>query len=694
MTEPFSHDQDERERPVMTHGDSAVASLSGEPANATTAPKSWHPGQIRSLLRVGSRFPIWAWLRVAARFRIRSGVLLGFFALIVYLAAWLPTVMRSFVFQPQIPQLDQRSMDPNFFTWAFRWWPYAIQHGLNPLHPTLIGAPKGFDLAWITSVPPLALLAWPVTAHYGSVVSFNLLASIALPLSAWAAFLLCRRLTGRFLPALAGGAIFGFSAYQADHNAAGQVDLTFSLLLPLIAYLIVVWWQNGLNRWVFTGLLALAFVLQFYLFLETFAELTGVLVLALLAGYALAGHDNRASVLRLGRLVGVAYLICMVFAGPYLVYALTHIPKAFQRYPDVGNLDLASLVEQRPDARFSLIVKFVTDHATRASLGGYVGVPLLALAVLLILFGFRRAIVRFLFVMLVVLMVVALGPVVTVNNKVVATLPWHSLWHLPILRAAYPVRFMVFGYLALAVMVAIWLAGPWPRLTWFSRIWQRGLLFSLRWLVALVAVAAVILDLPAIKPEPLPAPKFITADKYQVLLHRGERVIVQSQRGNAGLLWQAQTDFYYTLAGGYVSSAMGHYHLAVPLPLAQVARLDLSCPPAWPTQYWTPAALECAQSRVRSLQRFLNSAKVGAIIIESAPAKPLGEPGNTAENWPLKLDGLGMRVVERDGVWIAKPRTVRWRLHVPRVYKRPRHLPSVRFFPRDPGSPRVTSGRP
>ena len=68
----------------------------------------------------------------------------------------------------------------------------------------------------MTSIPPLGLVAFPVTELAGPVVAFNLLVIVAIPLSGWAAFVVCRRLTGRFWASLAGGAVYGFSAYELN----------------------------------------------------------------------------------------------------------------------------------------------------------------------------------------------------------------------------------------------------------------------------------------------------------------------------------------------------------------------------------------------------------------------------------------------------------------------------------------------
>src|SRR5215469_16489571 len=248
----------------------------------------------------------------APRDRLRSPALQGAIAFLIYLVVWVGTAFRPIVEHPAQALLDQKSQDPNLFVWFMRWWPYAIGHGLNPLYTHEIGVPAGHSFAWVTNVPPLSLLATPLTLLAGPVVSFTLLAAIVLPLSAWAAFVLCRRLTGKFWPALVGGAVFGFSAFEMNHGAAGQLNLTYSSLLPILAYLVLVWRDGAIGTRAFVILAALAMALQFYLMMETFADLTGLLAVSLLVGIAVAGRDGRAAVVRLGKFLGLAYAIAAV----------------------------------------------------------------------------------------------------------------------------------------------------------------------------------------------------------------------------------------------------------------------------------------------------------------------------------------------------------------------------------------------
>src|SRR5258708_27364261 len=109
---------------------------------------------------------------VTHRDRFRSPVLQGGIAFLIYLVGWVTTAFRPIVSHATRMLLEQKSQDPNIFVWSLRWWPYAIGHGLNPLYSHELMAPAGHSLAWVTTVPPLALLAAPLTLAAGPAVPF------------------------------------------------------------------------------------------------------------------------------------------------------------------------------------------------------------------------------------------------------------------------------------------------------------------------------------------------------------------------------------------------------------------------------------------------------------------------------------------------------------------------------------------
>lgn len=547
------------------------------------------------------------------RARSSSPAIQGLAALVIYLAVWIITETHPLLAHPGRPQLDQSSTDPNFYVWSLGWWPYALAHGLNPLHTTLIGAPAGYDLAWVTSIPPLALLAFPLTALAGPVVSFNLLVVAALPVSGWAAFVLCRRLTGRFWASLAGGAVFGFSAYEMNHVFSGQLNLAVAFLLPLMAYLMVAWRDGDIGSRTLVAALALAMAVQFYLFIETFTDLTIVLVVALAAGYALAGRPGRTVIARLSLRVGIAYAVALVLAFPYLWYALTHEPPGFSQRPGSASLSLATLVV--PWASQTFGISWLARAAVPLAgpdMDGYVGIPLLAIAVAFAVVAWRRRMTRFLSVMVAVLIIAALGPALHVDSwSPVGTMPWSAVWSLPIVRSAYPVRLMVFVFLGLAVMTAMWLAGPSKR--WWSR-----------WLLAALAAAAIVANTPPLEVHDQTGfPAFVTSAEYRSYLTPGETIVVLSERGNVGLLWQAQMHFYPRLAGGFINKAITHYG-GVPEPVAELSLGGLT------------------QAHVRQFRSYLTSAKIGAILVEANEAGP----------WPGIFARLGLRGQSVGGVLV------------------------------------------
>jgi hypothetical protein len=514
--------------------------------------------------------------------QLASPVLQGGIALIIYLVIWVSTAFWRIASHATQMLLMHTSQDPNLNVWSLSWWPYAIGNVLNPLYTHQIFARAGHSLAWVTTTPPLALLAAPLTVAASPVLAFNVLASLALPLAAWAAFLLCRRLTGKFWAGLAGGAVFGFSAFETYHSAMGQLNLAYSLLLPILGYIIVVWWQGRISTRAFVIFAAITLAVQFYLFLEVFADLAGILAIALVAGFGLAERARRPVIVRLAKSIGLAYGIAIVLALPYVVYMLNSTtPRPLQ----ASGADLASLVIPRPGR--ALGIGWLAHAAAgpgKLSAACYVGIPLLVLVILLAVTSWQSRLVRFLSCMLAIIVVVSLGPVFYLEGRPSAVPPWAGLFRLPLVRNAYPLRLMEFAYLALAVATALWLAGPAKRVQWA------------RWPLAVLVILSIALDAAPIKDTTHnEVPTFISEAQYRRQLSPGEIVVVISNVGNAAMLWQAQSGFYMRIAGGYINQDINH---GTDLP-AQVHGLTSPTP-----------------SHIAKFERFVKAAHVGAILLD------------------------------------------------------------------------------
>ena len=96
--------------------------------------------------------------------------------------------------------------DGALMMWFLRWTPAALGHGLNPLFTDYLNVPNGVNVMWNTSLLLPGLVLAPITVTLGPVLTFNLLGTLALALSAWCATLAFRRYVRSNLAALIGRA--------------------------------------------------------------------------------------------------------------------------------------------------------------------------------------------------------------------------------------------------------------------------------------------------------------------------------------------------------------------------------------------------------------------------------------------------------------------------------------------------------
>src|SRR3984957_341360 len=164
--------------------------------------------------------------------------------------------------------------------WFFNWWRFSLAHGLNPFVTDLVWAPLGINLTWTTFVPLPAWVSIPLQVTVGEPATYNAMISLALPLAAFSAFLLCRRITGAFWPSVLGGYIFGFSAYMLG-QVLEHLLLVAVFPVPLIALLTLKRLDAEISPRRFAILLAALLTAQFFCSVELFATLT------IVAGFSL-----------------------------------------------------------------------------------------------------------------------------------------------------------------------------------------------------------------------------------------------------------------------------------------------------------------------------------------------------------------------------------------------------------------------
>lgn len=433
--------------------------------------------------------------------------------------------------------------DESIPLWGFEWFPYAIAHGLNPFYTHIIYVPEGFDVALATTMPGAALLLAPITFTAGPLAAYNAAVIASPALAAFFAFLLCRRLTGRFWPALFGGWVFGFSTYMLGEMIA-HLHLTFVFLVPAILHLLLRRLAGELSRRTFLALFTLALVLQISFATEVFASLTLFGAVALAFAYSFADERLRARLRSLALELLGAYVLTGVIASPFLYYALQ--PGGLPILPARNNTFSNALASFVIPSRLMAVggLHFLsTSRSFAAGIiegGAYLGLPLLAMVVLALRRGWSRLGLRVTALAGLVAAVCSLGGYLQLEHRTSIPLPWWPATHLPVLGLMIPSRFALFTALAVSILVSCWVA------TSRYRFVAWGL-----------AAASVAFLWPAVGrhywrySKPLPA--LFTQARYSgVITAHDLALIVPVGPKGYSMLWQAEAGLRFRMASGYL----------------------------------------------------------------------------------------------------------------------------------------------
>ncbi len=352
--------------------------------------------------------------------------------------------------------------DPSIYMWGLVWWPHALQQHLNPFFTDTIWAPTGINLTWTTTIPGASLLAYPITASFGPIVSYNIWCLLAPALAAWTAFILCRHLVSSFWPSLLGGYVFGFSPYVLA-QMRGHLFLVLIFPVPIVVYLTLRRFQNSLQHWRFVFLLALTLSLQFCFSTEIFATMTIFGAAAIIIARFTLPADRVGSLYSTAWSIVLGYALTALILSPFIyslfAYGYPHGPLSFS---EEYSADLVNFLVPTPMNYLggsSLLIRISQRFRGNLSeIGSYVGIILGSITCLYAVSNWKKGTTKLLIVSLLVICVAALGEVVHIAGISTIPGPWAPFARLPFLEHALPVRFMVYAFLVLAMICALYFA--------------------------------------------------------------------------------------------------------------------------------------------------------------------------------------------------------------------------------------------
>ncbi|MER5703000.1 hypothetical protein ABT023_13805 [Micromonospora sp. NPDC002296] len=454
-------------------------------------------------------------------------------------------------------RLFHQDNDQMLFEWMLARAARAVTGPENPLHSTALNAPDGVNLMANTSVLGLGVPLTPVTLLLGTQPAFlvAVVACLAGTATAWYV-LLARRLVGSRVAAAVGGLVCGFAPGMVA-QAGAHPHMAAQFLVPPILGLVFRPDPGRVGR---RGV-ALGLLVAYQVFLGE-----EVLVFLALAAGVLAvayGLADRAAARRLapaflgrigvGALVAgalLAYPLWFQFAGPGHYRGMPFDAPGFR-------LDAASFTASARQTVFGddHLPGLLAPNPTEEN--SFFGPGLLVLAVVIVIWLWRRPLVRALAVVGAVAALFSLGTVVRVDGASTGLPgPYRLVAGVPLLDLVVPARFALVCVPVLGVLVALSLdrirsdAAPGD-----GRAGGPAAPVRLLWGGAVAAALLPLAPTPIRTVPAWPVPAFVADGGWRAYVPAGRTLVPVPPVTGAGVspatFWSARTRLAFTAPGGY-----------------------------------------------------------------------------------------------------------------------------------------------
>jgi hypothetical protein len=388
----------------------------------------------------------------------------------------------------------------------------------------------------------------------GAVLSFNLVALLAPVLSAFACFLLIRSITKRYLPALLGGYIYGFSTFEMG-QILGHPQMYVNFPVPLIVLLGWLFFNGRLRAVPFVILSCILLTFQFGVSTEIFATFFVFATLTLVLFYFFSAPEQKQKLVALAmRFYGVVGLT-LVIASPYLYYMAKgyHDVPAVLHPLDIYSTNALNFLIPTPVTQIGGHLTFpLSKHFTGnpSEQGAYIGVPFVALLVYVTLKFYRKVYMLVLVLLLSLIALLSMGPRLRFIGHIgYFPLPWAAPAHLPLLKSALPARFSMYIFLPLAIIIGIWLSFETTR---------RNQVY--KYIVTLVAIAFIVPATSYYYWGKVSVPTAFAKGQIEHYIPQGSNVILLPyERYGEGIYYQYISGMWFTLSGGYVGFVPASY---------------------------------------------------------------------------------------------------------------------------------------
>lgn len=465
--------------------------------------------------------------------------------------------------------------DPQQIMWFLSWPPFAVTHGHNPLFTNYIDYPGGVNLMWNTAALLPGLVLGPITSLGGFVLTWNVLMTAAIALSAWTGYLLIHHFVPSPLAAGAGGLLYGFSPYMTAHSL-GHPHATLAFMPPMILMLLDEIVRVQRRRPIISGsLLGVAGAAQLLIGEEMLATIALVAVLLLCLAIALFHEQVMPRINHALRSLAFAAAVFAVlaavpigfqFLGPQHLRGVVHEPNLY--VTDAwGFLVPTKLLMFAPASTKAFSDLFSGSNPVESN--SYIGVLLCLLLAFIVLRYWRLPEIRLAALGAALVAILSMGVTIHLDGRATSIpvftlgllfpilqrfLPgrtmlyltffgWLALWKLPVWSNILPSRLMVYFYLLAGLLIAVWLNDLRTR-----QLAAR----SVGWLMTAASLVLLVPTLP-FPSNPSPVPDFFSSSAAaRIPAGSVALVIPYSVAADArAMVWQAQTGMRFRMPEGY-----------------------------------------------------------------------------------------------------------------------------------------------
>ncbi len=470
-------------------------------------------------------------------------------------------------------------IDPAQYIWSFEWVKYCVLHLKNPLSTPFMWSPLNFNLTGSTAVLGIAFLFTPLTILLGPVESSNI-AMILLPaMASLTMFVLLKFLTGKILPSILGGYIFGFSTYMINQMSS-HMHLVPVFLIPLFIYLFLLKTRNLISPGKFIILFTLMLVFQFLFSLEIFATFTFFGFISFLIFYFICGKTQTQSLtenlkindvntnslklelLKTLKMVIISYIIAAVVLSPYLYsyflygrFNVVHFaPADFSS--NLLNFFIPSRYTLLGGRFFNFISKKFDSYDYVFDQDAYIGIPFIAIIIFYFYKNYRKPAIKALFYCFLIITVFSIGPTLHIYKYSIMPMPYKPFVVVPLIKHALPARFMLYSFFILSIITALFLSKSNSFYNETHDIHGSALKY-----------AAVLLGIAFLLPSFNYGGRYTNPNvpsffnySYKKFIEKGENILIIPY-GYNGLTdyYQAIDNLYYKTASGYLGATPAYF---------------------------------------------------------------------------------------------------------------------------------------